>query len=264
MEIEVPSGVGSLGLYFGGIEIGGKLLVDSNVTPANAPSIMTTACSVGTKQGFSITMQVADVSSAAMSVAHGLTQKPEFILGKCIDGAGATNISVYHTSYGADYRFEFNNGTAAVDNAAAWNDTEPTSSLIYTVSGGWMYPSPATFMLYAWHSVPGLQKFGKYEGFNSSDGPFIELGFRPALMMFKDIDAAQNWIIIDDKRSPYNLVLARLFPNSDLILSGLSRPGNSTSILSFPLLSILGSLVPISSTLLLTISMAWFCDEDLS
>ena len=35
-------------------------------------------------------------------------------------------------------------------------------------------------------------------------------------MIFKDITSTQNWIIIDDKRSPYNLVLERLFPNSDL------------------------------------------------
>ena len=53
-----------------------------------------------------------------------------------------------------------------------------------------------------------------------------------------------------------------VFPNKLFILSGLSKPGSSTSILSFPLLRILGSFVPISSTLLLTISIAWSCDED--
>ena len=52
-----------------------------------------------------------------------------------------------------------------------------------------------------------------------------------------------------------------VLPNNFLILIGSSRPGNSTKILSFPLLKILGSFVPISSTLLLTISIAWFCDE---
>ena len=52
-----------------------------------------------------------------------------------------------------------------------------------------------------------------------------------------------------------------VFPSKFLILSGLSRPGSSTNILSFPLLIILGSFVPISSTLLLTISIAWSCDE---
>ena len=35
-------------------------------------------------------------------------------------------------------------------------------------------------------------------------------------MIFKDIDASQNWIIIDDQRSPYNVSIERLFPNSTL------------------------------------------------
>ena len=52
-----------------------------------------------------------------------------------------------------------------------------------------------------------------------------------------------------------------VFPNSDLILWGSSNPGSSTSILSLPLFKIFGSLVPTSSTLLLTISIAWSCDE---
>ena len=57
-----------------------------------------------------------------------------------------------------------------------------------------------------------------------------------------------------------NVRLAVL-PNKDFILIGSSKPGNSTKILSFPLLRIFGSLVPISSILLLTISKAWSCEE---
>ena len=45
-----------------------------------------------------------------------------------------------------------------------------------------------------------------------------------------------------------------VFPKSFLILFGSDKPGNSTNILSFPLLIIVGSLVPTSSILLLTIS----------
>ncbi len=47
-----------------------------------------------------------------------------------------------------------------------------------------------------------------------------------------------------------------VLPNKDLILPGSSSPGNSTRILSLPLFKIFGSLVPTSSTLLLTISIA--------
>ena len=48
-----------------------------------------------------------------------------------------------------------------------------------------------------------------------------------------------------------------VLPNSSFILSGSFIPGNSTKILLLPLLIIDGSLVPISSILLLTISIDW-------
>jgi len=52
-----------------------------------------------------------------------------------------------------------------------------------------------------------------------------------------------------------------VFPSKDFILSGLFKPGSSTNILSLPLLSMFGSLVPTSSTLLRTISIACSCEE---
>ena len=52
-----------------------------------------------------------------------------------------------------------------------------------------------------------------------------------------------------------------VLPNKFLILAGSSRPGNSTKILLLPLFTIFGSFVPSSSTLLLTISIAWSKDE---
>ena len=52
-----------------------------------------------------------------------------------------------------------------------------------------------------------------------------------------------------------------VLPKSDLTLIGSSRPGSSTKIRLFPLFNMLGSLVPTSSILLLTISIAWSWDE---
>ena len=57
---------------------------------------------------------------------------------------------------------------------------------------------------YHWHNVPGLQKFGIYEGNNNSDGPFVELGFRPSIIWMKNIDASGNWIIYDNERDKFN------------------------------------------------------------
>jgi hypothetical protein len=71
----------------------------------------------------------------------------------------------------------------------------------------------ANLIAYCWHDVPGLQKFGSFEGNGSSDGPFVELGFRPAVVIWKCIDVSSAWTIQDSERSKYNVVDSRLFLN---------------------------------------------------
>ena len=48
------NGTSAQGMNLIFVKLDGKLLVDSGVTPPNAPSIAPSGCSVGTKQGFSI------------------------------------------------------------------------------------------------------------------------------------------------------------------------------------------------------------------
>ena len=217
MQIEVPSGVGNMGMYFGGIKIGGKLLVDSNVTPPNVPSIAATGASVGTKQGFSITKQTSSSTSGGpMTIAHGLSQKPDFIIGKDMDNAN-TFWAVYHSSLGGTKKIELNSPDAAAANANYWSNIDPTSSVVYSNSASWMYTS-ASFIMYSWHNVPGLQKFGLYSGIDSTDGIFLELGFRPAIIMFKNItDGSTEWVILDDKRNGYNNGNQILFPSDSAV-----------------------------------------------
>jgi hypothetical protein len=198
----------------GGVEVAGKVLVDDNITPPSVPSVAATGASVGTKQGFSITVQTAVSGSGdTMRIAHGLTQKPDFIIGKDLDN-GSTNWAVYHSALGATKKIELDNPAAAAANANYWNEEEPTSSLIYSNAASWMYTS-ASFVLYSWHNVPGLQKFGEYTGSGSDDGTFIELGFRPAIVIVKcTSDAGQEWVIWDDERSKYNENTTALYVNS--------------------------------------------------
>ena len=56
------------------------------------------------------------------------------------------------------------------------------------------------FIAYCWHEVPGFSKFGRYTGNGSSDGPYVNLGFRPAWTMIKSTSATWNWVIQDTKR----------------------------------------------------------------
>ena len=43
-------------------------------------------------------------------------------------------------------------------------------------------------------------------GNNSSSGPFIYCGFRPAWIMWKRWNGTENWVIVTNKQSPINPV----------------------------------------------------------
>ena len=62
-------------------------------------------------------------------------------------------------------------------------------------------------MMYVWAEIPGFSKFGKYKGNNNADGPYIHLGFRPAWVMIKNIEASSTeWYILDSARDTDNPV----------------------------------------------------------
>ena len=97
--------------------------------------------------------------------------------------------------------FNLNNTDAGV-NAS---ETAPTSSLFYANGNG---NAANTQIAYLWHDVPGVQKFGQYVATNNADGPFIELGFKPALICIKSATTsgtARNWALVDSTRSYANV-----------------------------------------------------------
>ena len=70
--------------------------------------------------------------------------------------------------------------------------------------------------LYLWANVPGVQKFGKFEGNSANDGTYVDLGFRPALLILKNMDnGCAPWYMLDNKRSPYNEVVKSIQAQSN-------------------------------------------------
>ena len=81
--------------------------------------------------------------------------------------------------------------------------------------------TPLTYIMYAWHDVPGLQKFGSFTGNGSQN--FVSLDFRPALVWVKravvnsspdQTNDYASWTMMDFKRLSYNgLTPNHLFAN---------------------------------------------------
>ena len=204
-------------VYLERIKINGKELVDDDVTVTNVPSIAPVGCSVGTKQGFSV-VQYQGNSSTNQSIPHGLTQRPDFSIIKNMDGSA--NWTVFHRSVITDsQKVLYLNTTGAIATYSGGNSTWwyrlPQERVFFIGATGTAINNGTNDMIsYHWHNVPGLQKFGSYEGNASADGPYIELGFRPAVIMVKNVDNADDWVIADTARSPFNPQDETLFPNS--------------------------------------------------
>lgn len=180
----------------------------------NGGSIAVTGASVGTRQGFSIIKYTG--TGTAGTISHGLLEQPKFVIIKDLKNANAWAIQHVGTTLGIGL-LKFN--TAAVDSSVSgpvWNSTAPTSSVfsVGTSNDTNGTTNSAEYITYLWHDVPGLQKFGKYIGNNSADGPFIELGFRPSIILFKSTASGKNWFIYDTERDSYNVVENYLIPDS--------------------------------------------------
>ena len=132
-----------------------------------------------------------------------MNKVPRFMLVKRTDANASW--AVYHAEGGNTKVYELNGTGTGSSSSTAWNSTTPTSSVFsigdYADSGG----NGSDFIAYIWADVPGLQKFGKWTNNNSNSGTFTELGFRPAILLLKDIDGGEQWYIIDSKRQTFNI-----------------------------------------------------------
>ena len=90
----------------------------------------------------------------------------------------------------------------------------PTSSVVTLGDSSSMNDGSNTYVMYCWSEVAGYSKFGSWEGNADPDGPYIHLGFRPAVIMTKVISGdTGHWWIYDSKRATYNLSDTTLMAN---------------------------------------------------
>ena len=168
-----------------------------------AGSMNPTGASVGTKQGFSIIGYTGNGGSGTMP--HGLNQAPNLIIAKNRDAQANWFVFSEELAYNEALQLNSTNGKYSAAPAGINGSTSTT----FTLGGarGETNTSGEKYVAYCWHDVPGLQKFGKYRGNNSTDGVYVELGFRPAWLIIKRFTSDHSnggWYIYDSTRDPYN------------------------------------------------------------
>ena len=169
------------------------------------------SASVGTKQGFSIVAY--DSTGSSLSLNHGLSQKPDFFIFKC-----TSNDEHWAVGHSYDYTAELylgaDGGAAAGSSGTSWG-SGPDNNIFTLGSSAYVNAGNREYVCYSWHDVPGLQKFGSFTGNGDADGPFIELGFRPAIIWVKRTTTnGYNWVVQDSERQKYNPVGEYLLLNS--------------------------------------------------
>ena len=176
---------------------------------SNTDGSITSQVSANTTSGFSIVTWTG--TGSAGTVGTGLNAVPKFIITKKRNNVG--NWNCYHASLGNTKYIYLNSANASATSSARWNDTDPTSSVISLGTDDNLTGNGDDIIAYCFAEKKGFSKIGKYRGNSSSDGVFVYLGFKPAMVIVKS-DASENWEIFDNKRSnPFNAVDGVLFPS---------------------------------------------------
>ena len=176
----------------------------SNDASSTGVGSIDSAGSVSTDAGFSIIKYTG--TGTAGTIAHGLAQKPTFIIVKEISGNGVDNWKLQHSSTGAGAlpgSLNLTDVTSAT--GSTWNSAEPTSAVFSIGTATSVNTSSAVYICYIFSDKQGYSKTGSFEGNGNANGPFIYTGFKPAFVLIKNIDATKDWKIIDNKRNPAGL-----------------------------------------------------------
>ena len=178
---------------------------------SNTDGTITSTVSANVDAGFSIVSYTGN-SSAGATIGHGLSVAPELVIVKTRDVVLDWFIYCKELPT-ASYTLSLNL-TSAQDssNLTTWNGTAPSSSLI-TLGSSDRANATSAMIAYAFHSVDGYSKVGSYTGNGSADGTFVYLGFRPAYVMQKRTDVANDWGIYDADRDTYNVGGKELYAN---------------------------------------------------
>jgi hypothetical protein len=144
------------------------------------------------------------------TVGHGLGVAPSLILTK--NRGGAVDWRSYHASLGVNKVIWLNStlGAGDIGSPPGWS----ISSTTFGMKNGQVVDSGNSMVAYCFAPVAGYANAFSYSGNGSTDGPMVYLGFRPALIILKRTDSANDWGIFDNKRLGYNPQTAFLFPNA--------------------------------------------------
>jgi len=157
---------------------------------------------VNSTAGFSIVTYTGNGSSGA-TFAHGLGVAPDLVFTKNRDTTRSWFVG--HHSIGFNFiTGHLNSNDDKDEDSVYWNNTAPSSTVVTLGNNEGGNESGDNFVAYCFKEIQGYSKFGSYTANNSTNGPFVYLGFKPAWIMVKNTSTASDWTIADNKREAGN------------------------------------------------------------
>jgi len=205
---------------------------------SNTDGDITSTVQANTEAGFSIVTYAGNSNSSDQTVGHGLGSTCKLVLQKNLTDAGSS-WRVYHESVSAAAGGTlFLNGTSPVDagdnggDPARIKSTNASTITLLAYSSGYnaVNGSGKNYLAYCFAEKQGYSKIGSYNG--ASGGQFVYLGFKPSFLLVKRTNSAESWQLVDNKRSPINVMDEVIRPDNSGAENSNQGGGDSIDFLS--------------------------------
>ena len=158
--------------------------------------------SVNTDSGFSIVKYIGNLT-AGHTIPHHLGVAPKTVI--CKSMSENRGWPIQHASLtSAAYSIFLSTQGSQSNGSNSWNSTAASSSVVTLGNNESNNKNDNSYIMYSFAPKQGYSKFGNYEGNSNTNGTFVYLGFKPAWLMVKPIDATDNWVMFDNKRLGFN------------------------------------------------------------
>ena len=189
---------------------------NGGTTATNSDGDINSTVQANTDAGFSIITYTGS-GTTNDTIGHGLGVEPDIAIFKRTSVANG-NWDVQHND-GAPgaITIPFRHTLNLTDGTATNVLSSFSSSTIGLSTGGDAQKniSGSTYVCYAYKAIQGYSAFGSYFGNGKTDGQFVYLGFKPALVIIKVLsDPNYGWVMADNARGTFNQNDPSLYANS--------------------------------------------------
>jgi hypothetical protein len=173
---------------------------NGGTTSSNGNGSITSTVQADPSGGFSIVTYTGNATAGTRG--HGLSAAPTFYIVRDINNGN--NWVVYAKGAGAT-KFGVLDTTAAFATDPMFNNTAPTNTVFSVGTSTETNGSSRNYIAYCFADVEGYIKSGSYVGTGDADGPFVYTGFKPAFVLYRNLASGESWVVIDNKRNPFNV-----------------------------------------------------------